>query len=63
LVLKQPLGKAVKCPLFPLNLRLLFQKLKFWNSLSSKIGSGKTGLKSGAVFPVKFKVTLSNLQF
>jgi hypothetical protein len=30
--MKQPLGKAAKCPLFPLNLRLLFQKLKFWNS-------------------------------
>jgi hypothetical protein len=27
------LEKAAKCPLFPLNLRLLFQKLKFWKSL------------------------------
>jgi chemotaxis protein CheX len=34
LVLKQALGKAVKCPLFHVNLRLLFQKLKFWNSRS-----------------------------
>jgi hypothetical protein len=32
-LMKQPLGKAVKCPLFHVNLRLLFQKLKFWNSL------------------------------
>jgi hypothetical protein len=27
-------GKAAKSPLFPLNLRLLSQKLKFWESLS-----------------------------
>jgi hypothetical protein len=27
------LEKAVQCPLFPLNPRLLFPKLKFWNSL------------------------------
>jgi hypothetical protein len=29
------LEKAVKSPLFPLNLRLLSQKLKFWESLVS----------------------------
>jgi hypothetical protein len=34
LVLKQALGKTGKSPVFPLNLRKLFQKLKFWKSLS-----------------------------
>jgi hypothetical protein len=37
------LEKAAKSPLFPLNLRLLSQKLKFWESLSidkkKRIGS------------------------
>jgi hypothetical protein len=31
--MKQALGKTGKSPVFPLNLRKLFQKLKFWNSL------------------------------
>jgi hypothetical protein len=30
------LEKAAKSPLFPLNLRLLSQKLKFWESLQFK---------------------------
>jgi hypothetical protein len=30
------LEKAAKSPLFPLNLRLLSQKLKFWESLDAK---------------------------
>jgi hypothetical protein len=34
LVLGMALGKAAKSPLFPLNLRLLSQKLKFWESLN-----------------------------
>jgi hypothetical protein len=33
LVLGIALEKAAKSPLFPLNLRLLSQKLKFWESL------------------------------
>jgi hypothetical protein len=33
LVSGMALEKAVKCPLFLLNLRLLSQKLKFWESL------------------------------
>jgi hypothetical protein len=37
------LEKAAKCPLFPLNLRVLSQKLKFWESL--------TGFKSSVVKP------------
>jgi hypothetical protein len=31
--LEQPLRKTGKSPVFLLNLRKLFQKLKFWNSL------------------------------
>jgi hypothetical protein len=39
--LEQALGKTGKIglksgPVFPLNLRKLFQKLKFWNSLSGE---------------------------
>jgi hypothetical protein len=30
------LENPVKSPVFPLNLRKLFQKLKFWNSLDKK---------------------------
>jgi Fe-S cluster biogenesis protein NfuA len=37
LVLKQALEKAVKCPLFPLNLRLLFQNFSFGTASISKI--------------------------
>jgi hypothetical protein len=33
LVLNQAPGKTGKSPVFPLNSRKLFQKLKFWNSL------------------------------
>jgi hypothetical protein len=36
LVLNQAPGKTGKSPVFPLNSRKLFQKLKFWNSLNSK---------------------------
>jgi hypothetical protein len=32
--LENALGKAAKSPLFPINLRLLSQKLKFWESLN-----------------------------
>jgi hypothetical protein len=35
--MKQALGKTGKSPVFPLNLRKLFQKLKFWNSLKSVV--------------------------
>jgi hypothetical protein len=34
LVLNQAPGKTGKSPVFPLNSRKLFQKLKFWNSLN-----------------------------
>jgi hypothetical protein len=34
--MEKALGKAVRSPLFPLNLRLLSQKLKFWESLYYK---------------------------
>ena len=36
LVLNQAPGKTGKSPVFPLNSRRLFQKLKFWNSLDMK---------------------------
>jgi hypothetical protein len=36
LVLGNALGKAAKSPLFPINLRLLSQKLKFWESLGDE---------------------------
>jgi hypothetical protein len=37
LVSGMALEKAAKCPLFPLNLRLLSQKLKFWESLKGMV--------------------------
>jgi hypothetical protein len=38
MVFPQALGKSGLSPLFPLNLRLLFQTLKFWNSLKEERG-------------------------
>jgi putative MATE family efflux protein len=45
--MKQPLGKAVKCPLFYVNLRLLFQKLKFWNSLNEEWRRSRMEISAG----------------
>jgi hypothetical protein len=44
-VLEQALGKTGQIglksdPVFPLNLRKLFQKLKFWNSLTGQLFYG-----------------------
>jgi hypothetical protein len=47
------LGKPVKSPVFPLNLRKLFQKPKFWNSLEYKnVLSGYRSIVPGDKTPV-----------
>jgi hypothetical protein len=44
LVLNQAPGKTGKSPVFPLNSRKLFQKLKFWNSLDGILLNHEKGL-------------------
>jgi hypothetical protein len=57
LVLNKLLEKPVRNPVFPLNLRKLFQKLKFWNSLTcyevhgEKLWKAALKLKPGKPIP------------